>query len=216
MNTDADTDYDWETQKTSKAEPRPAKVATEARRGLPGNSPGQSAPRQRGLAKRSLVRGGAGLSSRAQITSRRRICESYCYWRRRVHRFGICPHGDRRDRSAVVNLDKLTYAGNLENLTSVEAIPRYRFVEGDICDQALVDSPAGRGEARRHRAFRRRIARGPQHSLAGTGDSDQPARHFHAARSRAQAPLGALRACFHRRSLRQPGKRRWKPTKTIR
>jgi dTDP-glucose 4,6-dehydratase len=40
----------------------------------------------------------------------------------------------------VVNLDKLTYAGNLENLTSIESNPRYRFVEGDICEQALVDS----------------------------------------------------------------------------
>jgi len=40
----------------------------------------------------------------------------------------------------VVNLDKLTYAGNLENLTSIERDPRYRFVEGDICDAALVES----------------------------------------------------------------------------
>src|SRR5580698_8014363 len=40
----------------------------------------------------------------------------------------------------VVNLDKLTYAGNLENLTSVAENPRYRFVHGDICDQAFVDS----------------------------------------------------------------------------
>jgi dTDP-glucose 4,6-dehydratase len=40
----------------------------------------------------------------------------------------------------VVNLDKLTYAGNLENLTSVAGNPRYRFVHGDICDPALVDS----------------------------------------------------------------------------
>ncbi|HEX3746390.1 MAG TPA: dTDP-glucose 4,6-dehydratase [Bryobacteraceae bacterium] len=40
----------------------------------------------------------------------------------------------------VVNLDKLTYAGNLENLTPIESSPRYRFVEGDICDAALVDS----------------------------------------------------------------------------
>ncbi|MGA2348123.1 MAG: dTDP-glucose 4,6-dehydratase [Candidatus Sulfotelmatobacter sp.] len=40
----------------------------------------------------------------------------------------------------VVNLDKLTYAGNLENLTSIEKDVRYRFVEGDICDAALVDS----------------------------------------------------------------------------
>jgi dTDP-glucose 4,6-dehydratase len=40
--------------------------------------------------------------------------------------------------SLVVNLDKLTYAGNLENLASVKPSPRYRFVHGDICDAALV------------------------------------------------------------------------------
>ena len=39
---------------------------------------------------------------------------------------------------SVVNLDKLTYAGNLENLRDVERDPRYRFVHGDICDTALV------------------------------------------------------------------------------
>jgi dTDP-glucose 4,6-dehydratase len=40
----------------------------------------------------------------------------------------------------VINLDKLTYAGNLENLTSIETDPRYRFVQGDICDEPMVDS----------------------------------------------------------------------------
>lgn len=35
---------------------------------------------------------------------------------------------------SVVNLDVLTYAGNLENLTSVEKDPRYTFIHGDICD----------------------------------------------------------------------------------
>jgi dTDP-glucose 4,6-dehydratase len=39
---------------------------------------------------------------------------------------------------SVVNLDKLTYAGNLANLRDVERDPRYRFVEGDICDAPLV------------------------------------------------------------------------------
>jgi len=39
---------------------------------------------------------------------------------------------------AVVNLDKLTYAGNPDNLRDVERDPRYRFVKGDICDAALV------------------------------------------------------------------------------
>lgn len=38
----------------------------------------------------------------------------------------------------IVNLDKLTYAGNLENLKDIESDPRYRFVEGDICDRSLV------------------------------------------------------------------------------
>ena len=38
----------------------------------------------------------------------------------------------------VVNLDKLTYAGNLENLASVDQDPRCRFVRGDICDAPLV------------------------------------------------------------------------------
>lgn len=38
----------------------------------------------------------------------------------------------------LVVLDKLTYAGNRENLASVEFDPRFRFVEGDICDGALL------------------------------------------------------------------------------
>ncbi|MBI2525895.1 MAG: dTDP-glucose 4,6-dehydratase [Candidatus Rokubacteria bacterium] len=39
---------------------------------------------------------------------------------------------------SVVNLDKLTYAGNPENLRDVEQDARYRFVKGDICDRTLV------------------------------------------------------------------------------
>ena len=38
----------------------------------------------------------------------------------------------------VVNLDKLTYAGNLENLTAVQHNPQHVFVHGDIGDQALL------------------------------------------------------------------------------
>lgn len=38
----------------------------------------------------------------------------------------------------VWNLDKLTYAGNLENLRDVEAAPNYRFVRGDVCDTELL------------------------------------------------------------------------------
>ena len=40
----------------------------------------------------------------------------------------------------IINLDKLTYAGNLENLRSVEKNPNYEFVQGDICDPKLVNS----------------------------------------------------------------------------
>lgn len=39
----------------------------------------------------------------------------------------------------IVNLDKLTYAGNLDNLKEVENDPRYTFVKGDICDRPLVE-----------------------------------------------------------------------------
>ena len=40
----------------------------------------------------------------------------------------------------ILNLDKLTYAGNLENVAPVAADPRYCFIHGDICDASLVDS----------------------------------------------------------------------------
>ncbi len=39
----------------------------------------------------------------------------------------------------IVNLDKLTYAGNLDNLSEVQDHPHYRFVKGDVCDPDLVD-----------------------------------------------------------------------------
>lgn len=43
-----------------------------------------------------------------------------------------------RHDEPVVNLDKLTYAGNLQNLAGLEGDPRHRFVRGDIGDGALV------------------------------------------------------------------------------
>ena len=39
----------------------------------------------------------------------------------------------------IVNLDKLTYAGNLENLEAVSSHPAYRFVQADICDSEAVE-----------------------------------------------------------------------------
>jgi len=39
----------------------------------------------------------------------------------------------------IVNLDKLTYAGNPENLSDLEKDKRYSFIKGDICDAAVVE-----------------------------------------------------------------------------
>lgn len=39
----------------------------------------------------------------------------------------------------IINLDKLTYAGNLENLKTIESDSRYTFVQGDICDKGLAE-----------------------------------------------------------------------------
>jgi dTDP-glucose 4,6-dehydratase len=44
-----------------------------------------------------------------------------------------------RPEAEVVNLDALTYAGNLENLRDVEADPRYRFVRGDVATRDWCD-----------------------------------------------------------------------------
>jgi len=45
----------------------------------------------------------------------------------------------------ILNLDKLTYAGNLENLKDVEGHERYEFVKGDIADKETLDEVFGRG-----------------------------------------------------------------------
>ena len=39
----------------------------------------------------------------------------------------------------IINLDKLTYAGNLKNLTDVESAPNYAFVKADICDRNAIN-----------------------------------------------------------------------------
>lgn len=49
-------------------------------------------------------------------------------------RYVLAKHPDYR----IINLDKLTYAGNLANLRTVETDKRYRFVHGDICDPGVV------------------------------------------------------------------------------
>jgi len=69
-----------------------------------------------------LVTGGAGFIGSAFI------------------RLLLADKGDKQHSHAVVNLDKLTYAGNLENLAPVADNAHYRFVHGDICDAALVNA----------------------------------------------------------------------------
>jgi len=68
--------------------------------------------------KRFLVTGGAGFIGSAFI------------------RYGLSHH---RQCEKIVNLDILTYAADLRNLTSAEADSRYQFVHGDIRDEALVE-----------------------------------------------------------------------------
>jgi len=45
----------------------------------------------------------------------------------------------------ITNLDKLTYAGNLENLRDIEGQPGYHFVKGDIADRKLIDELLSQG-----------------------------------------------------------------------
>ena len=46
---------------------------------------------------------------------------------------------DKYENYNIINLDLLTYAGNLKNLKEVENHPRYKFIKGDICNRELVE-----------------------------------------------------------------------------
>ncbi|WP_017939265.1 dTDP-glucose 4,6-dehydratase [Zestomonas thermotolerans] len=70
--------------------------------------------------KKVLVTGGAGFIGSAVI---RHLIENTCH--------------------EVANLDKLTYAGNLESLSSIANSPRYRFYQVDICDAVALDKAFG-------------------------------------------------------------------------
>ncbi len=75
---------------------------------------------------RFFVTGGAGFIGSAFV---RMLLDSAAPW----------SGAEAQRPSLVVNFDKLTYAGNLENLAPVANDTRYRFVHGDICDAALVN-----------------------------------------------------------------------------
>lgn len=72
------------------------------------------------MTQRILVTGGAGFIGSAVI---RHLIENTCH--------------------EVANLDKLTYAGNLESLSSIANSPRYRFYQVDICDAVALDKAFG-------------------------------------------------------------------------
>lgn len=46
---------------------------------------------------------------------------------------------EKYDKYNIINLDLLTYAGNLENLKEVKNHPRYKFIKGNICNHELVE-----------------------------------------------------------------------------
>ncbi len=64
----------------------------------------------------------------------------------------------------IINLDKLTYAGNKENLKSVENNLRYKFVQGDICDRKLVNSLMKKVDAIVHFAAESHVDRSILHA----------------------------------------------------
>ena len=76
-----------------------------------------------GLSMKIVVTGGAGFIGSAVI------------------RFLI-----RETEHSVINVDKLTYAANLENLKSVDDSPRYSFIRADICDESLMKEIFTRSE----------------------------------------------------------------------
>lgn len=59
----------------------------------------------------------------------------------------------------IINFDKLTYAGNLENLKEVEGNPNYKFIQGDICDGRAVEKAMGGMEAVVHFAAETHVDR---------------------------------------------------------
>jgi dTDP-glucose 4,6-dehydratase len=52
----------------------------------------------------------------------------------------VCRHLIKKTSDEVINVDKLTYAGNLESLRTVDSSPRYHFSKIDICDEASVSN----------------------------------------------------------------------------
>ena len=78
----------------------------------------------------------------------------------------------------VVNLDKLTYAGNLASVNHLERLPNYRFVQADICDERLVLDVLRAERIDTHRASRRGNPCRPFHRRSGGFRRNECRRHL--------------------------------------
>lgn len=70
---------------------------------------------------------------------------------------------EHHPQDEIINIDKLTYAGNLKNLESIVNHPKYVFVHGDICDRNLVEEVMQEGDIVVHFAAESHVDR----SIAG-------------------------------------------------
>ncbi len=124
----------------------------------------------------------------------------------------------RGTATELVNPDKLTYAGNLDNLKEVARDPRYRFVRGDIADAELVNRPRWSGSTRSSTSPRRRTwtarsgTRAISSARTSTGRSCCWRRRANtgsggSSRSRPTRSTGASKGSFRRRTRSCPATR---------
>ena len=117
---------------------------------------------------------------------------------------------DPRDGAEVVNVDKLTYAGNLESLAEAADDPRHHFERVDICDADEVARVFERAPARRRDAPGGRVARRPLDRRPRRVHPDQRRRHLHPAPGRP----GLLAGAGRRRARRASASSTSRPTRS--
>ena len=141
--------------------------------------------------------------------------------RRGLHRLGAGPASGAREGYEVVDVDALTYAGNLTSLAAVEGDPNYRFLHADICDRAAMSEAMPlRPDRVMHLAAESHVDR----SIDGPANSSRPTSSaLHAARGRARIGRAStadregripLPSRVDRRGLRLSRRRRAIPRRT--